>query len=339
MSSRRDIAFLRSAAASLALVGSLFLASCAKQETPAYLAKVGDRAITAADLQNEIDRQKKTRRSVPDREEVLREMVRYEAQLLQARKAGLADDPQIRREIGLLLIGKLRERELSPRLESVQVTTNEVQAEYEQNIAKYTQPAKARVALLYLQVNPKASDARRAETMQRLQEARRRALEPTAPTKRGPSVAPGFGTLAINFSDDQASRYRGGDIGWLEAGKFESRWPRPVLEAVFALKKQGMTDVIEADGGFYLGMKTDERDTSVTPLAKVEATIRHSLLLKKRREMEEAFSEDAVRLAEARIDQKALASFKLKPTAAEVAQNGATQPPSFPFASEPAHEN
>ena len=319
----------------VAAFGSLLLTSCTKTDAPKILAQVGDRAITVDDFQNEVVRRRKMRKSIPDNETILQEMVQFEAQLRRARKAGLADDPQVQREIGLLLIGKLRDRELAPRLEAVQVTTEEAKAEYQRNLAKHTQPGKVRLALLHLQAEPKMSDAKRAELRVRLEDARRRTLENPPRGGRGPAAS-GFGALAIEYSDDQTSRHRGGDIGWLDAGKLEYRWPRPVLEAAYALEKGQITAVIEAEGGMYLAMKTDERELAVTPFAQVEATIRHSLLLKKRREIEDAFRQEAAQLAGVQIDRKAFAAVELPPAPAVVAQNGETQPPALPATGEPA---
>lgn len=330
--------FLKLIRPSAAIAAVLLLASCANRETPEFLAKVGDRLITAEDLQKEAGHRRRNGEPVPGRELLLREMVQFEALIQRARKTGLADDPAVQREIGLVLISELRERELDKQWESLRVSTNETRAEYERNLAEYSEPAKARAAVLFLECNPKATAAKRGDVRARLEEARRRALENPAPGGRG-AAASGFGALAIQFSDDQASRYRGGDIGWLDAGNFEYRWPRPVLEAAYELKKGGISEVLEAEGGFYLVMKTDERPASVTPYARVEAVLRHSLLLKKRRELEEAFRQETIRLAGVQMNEKALAAVELSPGSAEAKRLLASEPPSFQFPNQPAEEH
>jgi parvulin-like peptidyl-prolyl isomerase len=309
----------------------LLLAGFSKQEAPKVLARVGDRAITVDDFQREVERLRKGRKPVPDKATLLQEMVQFEAQLLRARKAGLADDPQIQREMGLLLIGKLRDRELAPRLEAIEITPDEAKAEYQQHLDKYTQPAKVRLALLHLKAAPTLRDARRAELRQRLEEARRKTIENPPRGGRNPATS-GFGALALEYSDDQASRHRGGDIGWLDAGNFQYRWPRPVLAAAYALEKGELTPVIEAEEGFYLAMKIDARELRVTPFAQVEATIRHSLLLKKRREMEEAFREEARRIAGVQTDEKVLATLEPLRGSLELAEHREPRPPALPDA-------
>ncbi|MBI2929818.1 MAG: peptidyl-prolyl cis-trans isomerase [Verrucomicrobia bacterium] len=322
-------ALLTACAALLALT----LVSCSKTNPPVVLATVGERQITADDFQREVERRHRARQPVADKEALLQEMVAFEAQVQNARRAGLADDPQVQREIGLMLIGKWRERELAPRVDAVQITPEEVRAEYERELAKYTRPAKVRVAMLFLQADPKASETRRAELRQRLEEARQKIAANPSPGGRGPA-ATGFGPLALDFSDDQASRHRGGDLGWLDAGRFDYHWPKPVLEAAYALDKGQTSAVLEAEGGFYVVMKTDAREAAVTPFEQVQATLRHTLLLKKKRELEEAFRREAVRLAGAEIHHQALAGVELPPSAHPVAQRQSAEPPGLPGTNE-----
>jgi hypothetical protein len=62
-------------------------------------------------------------------------------------------------------------------------------------------------------------------------------------------------------------------------------------------------------------------------------------LLKKRREIEEGFRQEAVQLAAVQIDRKALAAVEVPPAPTVIAQQGAAQPPSLPATDEPAAGN
>ena len=324
------------------LLAILALTSCSRKESSPTLATVGERKITVADFQREVERRVTARRPLPAKEALLQEMVAYEAFLQRAHRARLADDPQIQHEINNLLIAKIQERELAARVAVLSVSAAEVQAEYEQNLAKYTQPAKARLAILFQETSPTTSEAKRSELRARLDEARRKLLENPAPGGRGPAAS-GFGALAIEYSQDQTSRYRGGDIGWLDvpartgmtatSQPIPSRWPREVLEAGFALEKGRVSDLIETDRGLYLVMKTDFRESVARPLAEMAATLEKSLLGKKRHEAEEAFRQETLRLAGAHINQAALASVKLSLPEAAVAQHHKSGPPGLPAGS------
>lgn len=315
----------------LAIASVSLLSACSKQAAPKaeVLAKVGSAEIRAHDLKREAEWRLQHGRAATNKQALLDEMVLQEALLQRARKAGIDTDPQVQREVRNLIIGKLFDRQVDARQDTVSIRTDELRAEYERNLTKYTRAAKFRFSLLFLEADAKTTEAKRAQLKGRLQEARRLAATSPAPSGRGPA-AQGFGAVAIDYSDDQASRYRGGDIGWLDAGATHSRWPRQLLEVAEALDKGQMSDVIETDAGLCVIMKTDAREASVTPFAHVEATLRQSLLVKRRQEIEKAFRREAVEQAGVTVNQKALAGIELKLPATAVAQNRQTEPPSIP---------
>jgi parvulin-like peptidyl-prolyl isomerase len=311
------------------------LGGCSQKPAPDVVAKVGSRDIRVSDLQREAERRRALHRAAPDKEVLLQEMIQQEALVQRARRAGLDKDPQLVREMENLLVGRLLDRELAQRIEAVTVSPEEIRANYEVNLAKYTQPAKSRLAILFLETGTKSSEAKRAETRERLAEARRKFLENPEAARRT-SPVPGFGALALNYSDDQASRYRSGDLGWFEAGARAQRFPAVVLEAGCALATNQLSEIIETGAGFYLVLKTDARPAAVTPLEKVEADLRQSVLLKKRRELDAAFRQEAVALAGVTRHTNALAAVELPPPAPTLARNGDAGPPAFPMPKEPS---
>jgi parvulin-like peptidyl-prolyl isomerase len=318
----------------LICLGQLLLLTACKQEDKGnVLARVGSHQITREDFRNEIARRLTIHRPIPDKETLLQEMIGYEALLQRAKSSGIADEPAIKREINNLLIAKFQDRDLTPKLDAIKISPDDLKAEYEKNLAKFTKPAKARLAILHLQTNGKTSDAKRSELRQRMEEARQKAGELHFPAKGDPNGS-GFGTLALDYSDDQASRYRGGDIGWLDAGKFSYRWPHAVLEAGYSLPTGQISELIEDSSGFYLVMKTDFREGSTRPLSAVEAQVRQELLVNKRHDLEENYRSETLRLASASINKQALASVEIAPPPIALAQNRDTAPPAMPIANE-----
>lgn len=325
----------------IGLAGLLVLGGCSRSapksapERSDVLAQVGDREIRLEDVLAEVEFRRAARRPVPDKETLVQEMITQEALVQRARQAGLADDFAVKRELNSLLIGRLWEREVTPKLETVRVTEEEIQAEYERNLGRYAQPAKVRLAMLHLEKGLKPSDEKRAGLRQRLEEARRKAIENPATGGRGPA-ATGFGALAIDYSEDQVGRYRGGDLGWLDAGNLDYPWPREVLAAGYGLAKGKISDVIETGTGLYLVMKSDAREGSVTPLQQVQAALRQSLLVKKRGEVEESFRQDAARLAGSKVDATALARLELPRGATTRAREAKFEQPRLPEVGQPA---
>lgn len=312
-----------------ALAGAFVLTGCSEKKPSDALAKVGSREIRSADLQQEAERRRKLGRYVPDKKVLLEELVQYEALLQRAKAKGIDQDPQVARELGNLLVGKLIEQEVIAAAEKVTVTDDEVRAEYEKNRAKYTEPAKVRLAVLFLEASASSTEAKRTETRERIAEALRRFKESPPVVSRNPA-AQGFGSLAQVYSDDQASRYRGGDIGWLSAGDFNQRWPKAVLQAGYALEKGQVSDIIQTDNGFYAVLKTDLRAPTERSLKEAEAALRHQLLVAKRRHLDESFRKEAERAVGVTLNADALARFELKRPERALAKSRETQPPEIP---------
>ncbi len=285
---------------------------------PDLIANVGPREIRAEGFRREAVRRGGIRREGLDRQALLEEMISYEVQLAKALDDGLDKDPEVVRAYHNLLVGKLRQGLLQPRIESVTITDEMVAAHYEANPEKYTRPARARVALLFLETHPAMSEEKRQSVRDRMAEAREKALA-VPPEERG------FGALAISCSEDQASRYKGGDIGWLAEGR-AYRWPDPVVSAAFALPEPGaVSDVIETDKGLYLVKLLDRRPAEITPLEKVAARIRHKMLLEKRKETEAAFLAETRSATPIEVFAEALEAVEL-PDAGDSGQ----RPPSLP---------
>jgi len=273
---------------SVAVGGALFLLACgcSKPVTPAnVLAKVGHRDITVEDFENEVRWYAEHRRSLPARDALLEEMISRELRVQKARTLGLDADPDVRRAFDLSLAAKLEERELQPSLAAAQVSPEEVAAAYQKDISHYTSRAKIRLALVWIKTDLKASPETVAQLEVRMAEARKLA-QALPPGTRG------FGSVAAEYSDDQASRYRGGDVGWFDAGSPTYRWPAEVVNAGFALpRNHDLSEVIKAADGFYIVSRLDSREPVVTPQEQVRNSIQHRLASEKRDQVSQAFAQ------------------------------------------------
>ncbi len=289
------------------------------------LARVGGTVITTADLLEEARQREARRQPVLEKALLLQALVDRSAALHQARASGLDQDPKVKRSMENLLIAELRQRELEGKIEKIEVSHDEVQAAYEARAASFATPAKTRLAILHLQAGSSASPEKSAETRARLEEARAKALSDPAPGGRSPAAG-GFGPLSVDYSDDQVSRYRGGDAGWFVHGQEPGRWPETVLQAGFALTDGDVSPVIAAGGDFYLVRKTGEIAAATTPVAEAAPAIRQQLITAKRTALENAYREQNSRAATVELISEALAQVTLpgKPPAPE------PQPPALP---------
>ncbi|MDB6030530.1 MAG: hypothetical protein JWM16_868 [Verrucomicrobiales bacterium] len=308
----------------LTLTASILFISGCKQKAvdSSILAKVGSREIRLEDFKTEVEWRIKNHRPLPDRRELLDEMIARELLLQKARAEGLENDPDVRHSYESLLAGKLRDRMLTPRVEALKVSSEEVQSLYKKELARNTQSAKAHLALVCIKTDSKMSSEKRAEAEKRIQEARQFALGL-------PSSTRGFGQIAMDYSEDQASRYKGGDVGWFDENQTAYRWPSEVVAAGFGLKTNGaISEVIAAANGFYLVTKLDARESVATPLGQLQASLQRRLLTEKRQQTETAFRQELRDAAPVQSFPQALGEVNYPATAVAKAEELA--PPTLP---------
>jgi parvulin-like peptidyl-prolyl isomerase len=298
------------------------VSGCSPTRSGDVLARVGDNVITTDDFKNEVQWRLSHHRPLPDKTALLEEMVGRELALQKAKALGLQTNSDVQRNYNDILIGELKDQDLVPKVESVEVSAQEIQTAYDRDISKYTKPAKIRLALIYLKMDRKMTAEQKTAVEARMTEADKAA--------HGlPDLAHGFGAVAMNFSEDRSSRYRGGDVGWYDESEPQFRWPKEVVQAGIELKQSGqISPVIRTSNGLFLVMKTDSREKSLTPVANVSASIQRRLLAEKKQQVEEAFTKDL--RAATRVQTDAIALSQIDYPTTTVAQVEEKLPPALP---------
>lgn len=257
--------------------------SCGSKKIPSASAEpqaaiqVGSQKIQLADLQADLDDLAKRRNPLAaDASTFLPLSVERLTALERAHQVGLHHDRELRRQWENLLIGRLQEQELHQKLSAIKVTDAEIEEFYQQQQSDYTRPAQLQLALLYFPVSRQTNDETRKAIRTRLEKARTLAQELSPDVK-------GFGAMAMEYSEEPTSRFKGGDVGWLQVGS-PSRWPDEVLKAAFALDTVGgISDVIEASDGYYLLRKLDYREPAVQALdGRFRSSIANAIMAQKR---------------------------------------------------------
>lgn len=308
----------------LAAAAGILAAGCSPKKSANVLARVGDRDITVEDFQAELKFRTANRQPVPDRQALLEQMIARETLVQQARAAGLANAADVRRTVDDVLIAKLKATRLAPQLDAVKVLPEEIRAAYEKEIARFTLPAKVQLAFVFVAVDAKANPNQLAIAEARVAEARRLA-------QALPAGSRGFAQVAADFSDDQITRYRGGDAGWFSADSIADRWPKAVIAAGFALPNAGdISGVVRAPEGFYLVKKLDARAAAVAPLAQAQPAIERRLLAEKRARIEQEFQKQLRAAVAVQTDAVALAAVAY-PTQ-NIAKAAELVPPAAPSA-------
>ncbi len=264
---------------------------------PDVVASVDGVPITVHDVLAESERLHAVSQAAEDPRAFLQRLVDREALVSAALREGLHRDPEVRRQYENLLIGALRQRRLEPRLAAQTVSEDDVRAWYEANLDRYRTAGSIRVAVLRLQCRP----GKEAEAKATLEAVR---VEAAAL----PPGTQGFGDLAATHSDHQASRYQGGDIGWLRDGKGPSWLPGPVISAAWSLETPGqMSGVLVEGQAVYLVRLIERKEAATRPLAETAPSIRAALQAERHREAEEAFVEEAREAARITVQEAALA--------------------------------
>ncbi len=269
-------------AGTLALAGAALLlsAGCSRETPTGVLALVGDKAITIDEFTRQLEA-RRGRSPVPvDAEELLNELVEREVLAQNAVKAGLMDDPEVRERMRDVLIAQFKERQLTPLLETASVSDEEVAAAYQREKAQLTKPEQVRLAILHAQAEPGEKNDADNATRLRLEAAAQLARQQDTRTDKGAPAS--FGPLAAQHSDDQESRYRGGDIGWVERERFPGRLDPAVIEAGFALQQPGqISEVIAGAKGYYVVKLLERLPAAVLPLEQAAPALRSRLLADK----------------------------------------------------------
>ncbi len=253
--------------------------------------------------------------------ELLESIVRDELAYHAAARRGFLDDPEVRQAIRRMVGDMYRQKVLAPRLDAISVSDGEIREYYEKHAQDMVRPSRVRGAVIRISVPEGASEARKAELLERARQAREQALEPAPGT-------PGFGSVAVRYSDHQQTRYRGGDTGWLVSGRRDRRWPQKIRDAIFAMEENGVpSEVIRTPGAAWIVMRTEAMESEQLPLAMVDERIRHRLIMEKRQAAIEAFYRELEQTIEVKVHPERLDNVELPDTGTKGA---AAKPPSLP---------
>jgi hypothetical protein len=143
------------------------------------------------------------------------------------------------------------------------------------------------LAILQIRTHSRMSEPKLAQVITRLNQARELAL-------KLPSEIRTFGELSVDFSEDQTTRYNGGDAGWFQHVAEKYQLPSSVLNAGFVLKQPGeISELIRTTNGVYLVRLIERRLSDPRNLGATDELARHRLLLQKRKQAEAQFVAEA----------------------------------------------
>lgn len=272
------------------------------------LASVGSTIITRDDFQREVERRGRGPATEEERAQWVSEMVRLETLYANATTDDLDRDPEIQLALKKMVAGKYLEIHRTFRPSPAAIPEADVVAQYQVRQVEFAQPEKVRFAVILLKLSSKATTEKKTEMRAKADVIRTGAL--TRATQQGD-----FGPLAQQFSEDSATRFKGGDAGSVTDSGLAGRWPSSVLQAAFALHEKGeISPVVEAPDGLYLLKLIERQPASVRSLAEVAPMIRHQLTQQRTLQAEENFFAAETKRAGVTIHQQALQAIPLSPS-------------------------
>ncbi len=227
---------------------------------------------------------------------VLENLIRFEVLAKEADKRGLGEDPEVVRTMKQVMIQKLMQDEFDNRVKIEDITDAEMKAFYDSHNNEYNQPEQVRVSALVVKRDGKLA-ARLADEI------------------KGPKGQDNkaFRDMVMQFSEDEASKVRGGDLRYFDETTQEV--PKDVVKASFALEKVGdVAGPIKTDQGFYIIKQTGRRKALTRTFDEVKRQIQNRLYREKRTNVMEAFVENLRKTAKVQLFDERIAKIQVDMT-------------------------
>jgi peptidyl-prolyl cis-trans isomerase D len=186
--------------------------------------------------------------------------------------------------------------------DQVKVSDQELRSYYDAHKAEYSQEEQVHARHILVMVNDQRNDA---QAQARVAEARKK-LEGGAD----------FAAVARQYSDDTASKDKGGDLGWFGRNKMVKEFE----DAAFGAQPGKLVGPVKSSFGYHLIEVTEKRPAGEQPFDAVKGQISARLVAERSRDLAESKAKDLA----ARLNAK-------KPANAEALKALAAQSPGVTF--------
>ena len=235
------------------------------------LAVVGDQVISRAALQQHLAHRGPRAATLEELTNALEEMVRLESIYAKAHAAGFDTNSAVQAAIKRLVAARFEEEQLKNVAAPPRLSDQEIDQYYQTHRVEFATPERARAAIIFLKVPGKATPEKQAEHAAT-------AAAILAEARQLPSALAGFGALAQKYSEDAATRFQGGDLGWLAKNQPDFRFGPAVTEAIFALQMPGdFTPVLRTKDGLVLARLMEKSPAGTRPLSEVKERLHYRL--------------------------------------------------------------
>ncbi len=142
--------------------------------------------------------------------------------------------------------------------ERIQISAEDIQRSYEDNQQQYSSPEQVRASHILLKTEGKDEAAVKKQAEELLAKAR---------------AGADFAKLATEFSEDDVSKAKGGDLDYFNKGQMVPEFDK----AAFAMTPGQISDLVKTQYGFHIIKALDKKAATTKPLAEVRAQIEDQL--------------------------------------------------------------
>ncbi len=149
--------------------------------------------------------------------------------------------------------------------QSLEISDDQLKAQYQRNIQDYQVANRVHVEhILLMTVGAGKTDAE-------VDEIKKKAQDILNQAKKGAN----FEDLAKKYSEDPATKDKGGDLGWIIQGQTVAEFEK----TAFSLPKGSISDLVKTQYGFHILKIIDKESAHTKPFDEVKDSIRTPLLL------------------------------------------------------------
>jgi peptidyl-prolyl cis-trans isomerase C len=285
-------------------------ASQKPEEMQETLAKIDDVVISVGEFQDRINKQSPYVRarytSLERKKEFLDNLVRFEVLAKEAQKRGLDKDAEVVRTMKQVMIQKLLKDEFD-KVKAEDISDPDAKKYYDAHPEEFNKPEEVRVSSILVKDEGTAKKV--------LADARMKGVDNQ-----------GFRNLVAQYSIDQATKDRGGDLRYFDTNTKEI--PQAIVAASFKLSAIGdNSPPVKTDQGWVVLKLTGRRKALVRSFEEVKQTIKNRLFRDRRQDSMEAFVKTLREKSSIKIDEGKLAKVQIEGAGANQFPGPGVPPP------------
>ena len=226
-----------------------------------FLAKIGDKVITAEDIEAAVNSLDQFQRIKFDNDEgrkrILADLINQELFYLDALDNKMDQDEKFIKEMELVRANMLKQYAINACLASVNVTDDEMLKFYEENKEKYVNPETITAKHILVDNEELANDIEKKINKKEIS----------------------FEDAAVQYSTCP-SNVNGGDLGTFAKGQMVPEFE----EAAFALPLEKVSSPVKTQFGYHLILVTDHTDAGQAEYEEVKEDVKNALNFQKQNE-------------------------------------------------------